>query len=421
MGGEARPPLPLQQMGRAVLLRSTFAAALAIQAAGVPAATVGSAGRASASPAAAAALRCGGGKDVAADSTQLLDLFAFAKTVCCDQLGEGDFGGGYLPASCKTPGCAHVIDLIETACKDGDGTWNDAFLGSAFGPMLDPVAKMCKDSHAEQSFATFEEDDSVYAITSKNVDTGGPCMHPDCLLLSEHPVLPLFIIDGADELDGQVDCQTCGLSQNGESSCNSMCMQAGQSGVPALGSVGKSCSPEMRCGAGTYCDYNLEYLSHPQCQPCTSCAPQRWADGTNTSLIDQLTLRAPGAWTIQVTILALYLPPHAQLRIEPDQFDSQDAHFGSTILRGKDLPSESQRVIDAGSGFLRVRLLSDKRDAGQAASFLLKVDMLCTKSGLHLGCGSHGDCGDDRKCQCHAGYTGHTCDTVDHYVHPPAR
>ena len=419
MGCETRQQEPaLRQM----LLRSV-AAALVVQAAGVagvPAATSGS--PPPPLPASAAALRCGGGTDVAADSTQLLDLFAFAKSVCCDQLGELNAGGGYLPASCNTPGCAHVIDLVESACTDGQGTWNDAFLGSAFGPMLNPVMKMCKDSHAEESFATYEEDDSVYAITSKNVDTGGPCMHPDCLLLSDHPVLPLIIIDGADELDGAVDCHTCGLSRNGESSCNTMCMQAGQAGmIPAAGSVGKSCSPEMPCKAGTYCDYNLEYLSHPQCQPCTSCAPQRWAVGTNTSLIDQLTLRAPSAWGIEVTVLSLYLPDHAQLRLEPDQFDSQDQHFGSTILRGKELPSEASRVIEASSGFLRLRLLSDKKDAGKPASFILKVDMLCTKSALHLGCGVHGDCGDDRKCTCHAGYTGHTCDTVDHYAPPPGR
>lgn len=303
-------------------------------------------------------------------------------------------------------GCAHIVDLVESACTDGQGTWNDGFLGSAFGPMLSRVSDLCKTQLSRPW-----PDDTVFAITSKNVDTGGPCMHPDCLLLSEHPVLPLYIIDGADELDGAVDCHTCGLSRNGESSCTAMCMQQQAVVTPAGGSVGKSCSASKPCGAGTYCDYNLGYNSFPQCQPCSSCGPKRWAPGTNTSLIDELTLRAPGAWTIQVTVQALYLPDHAQLRIEPDQFDSQDSHFPSVILRGQKLPSAPQRVIEGSAGFMRLRFLSDKRDAGEPASFVLKVDMLCTKSGLRLGCGEYGECGDDRKCHCHSGFSGYTCDT----------
>ena len=365
-------------------------------------------GDAPSAPPASAALRCGGRKDVAADSTDVIKLFNFLRSVCVDQLGESEFGGGqYLPGSCKTPGCAHVVDLVESACTDGQGTWNDGFLGTAFGPMLSPVSQMCEDSHAEEQFSTFEEDDAVFAITSTNVDTGGPCMHPDCLLIDEHP-LPLYIIDGADELDGAVDCQTCGLSRDGERSCTASCMQRQQDAGSMTGAtVGKSCSPTVHCGAGTFCDYNLEYLNHPQCQPCSSCGPKRWATG-NTTSIDQLTMRAPPAWTIQLTVEALYLPAHAQLRIEPDQFDSQDTEFAATVLQGQQLPSESQRVITS-DGFLRIRFVSDRRDVGEPATFIFKVDMLCTKSGLHLGCGNHGDCGADRKCRCRDGYTGYRC------------
>jgi hypothetical protein len=358
-----------------------------------------------------AALRCGGRNDVAADSSDVVKLFGFVRTVCVDQLGESQFGGGrYLPGTCNTPGCAHVVDLVESACIDSQGSWKDGFLGAAFGPILSPFSKLCKDSHAEEQFSTFEEDDAVFAITSKNVDTGGPCEHPDCLLMSEHP-LPLYIIDGADELDGDVDCQTCGLSRDGESSCIASCMPPQQQDTfsETAASVGKSCSPTVHCPAKTFCDYNLEYLNHPQCQPCSNCGPKRWAHG-NTTAIDQLTIRAPPAWTIQVTIEALYLPGHAQLTIETDQFDSQDSQFQPTILRGQQLPSEPQRVINAESGFLRLRFVSGREDAGEPATFILKVDMLCTKSGLHLGCGSHGDCGDDRKCQCHDGYTGYRCE-----------
>lgn len=362
-----------------------------------------------AAPSSARALRCGGRGNVAADSTDVIKLFNFVQAVCVDQLGEGKFGGGqYLPGTCKTPGCAHVIDLVESACTDGQGKWNDGFLGAAFGPMLSPVSQMCKDSHAEERFSTFEEDDAVFAITSQNVDTGGPCMHPDCLLISQHPI-PLYIIDGADELDGAVDCQTCGLSHDGESSCVASCMQRQQNDDSGTGAtIGKSCSPTVQCEAGAFCDYNLEYLHHPQCQPCSTCGPKRWANGNVTS-VDQLTMRAPPAWTIQLTVEALYLPNHAQLRIEPDQFDSQDLQLGALILTGQQLPSEPQRVINA-DGFVRLRFVSDRRDVGEPATFIFKIDMLCTKSGLHLGCGAHGDCGDDRKCHCHDGYTGYTCD-----------
>ena len=55
-------------------------------------------------------------------------------------------------------------------------------------------------------------------------------------------------------------------------------------------------------------------------------------------------------------------------------------------------------------------LLSDKRDVSEPATFILQVDMLCTlDDAQHSGCGVHGDCGADRRCQCHYGYVGHAC------------
>ena len=120
---------------------------------------------AAAAAAAAAPLACGTNDDPAADSKQVLDLFTFVTSVCVDQLGEKQYGGGRLPSTCKSAGCARVVDLVSSSCKPS-GQWNDNFLAMAFGPMLDPLVQKCAASGAE-GMTGFETE---FAITSARAD-----------------------------------------------------------------------------------------------------------------------------------------------------------------------------------------------------------------------------------------------------------
>ena len=253
-------------------------------------------------------------------------------------------------------GCAHTVDLVANACLNDDGQWDDGFLGIAFGMQLDSTITLC----ATQMKDPWPED-AVFAITSKGTDAGECSLGKDCLALGPGSPLPLYIVDGAEELDGAAECHSCGLGENSLSSCTASCMQPGQDGVAPAGgsSAGQSCSPSHPCGAGTFCDYGggVGPVVYPQCRACSSCAAKRWADGSNTSRIDQLSVRAPGAFSIQLTLQALYLPEHAELRIEPKQpatsasADDAPTPLVSTVLRGEHLPSDaSQRVIEVDTG-----------------------------------------------------------------------
>lgn len=394
------------------------------------------AGAAKSSPGVHPALRCGGSGDVATDSNDVISLISFATTVCCDQQGESlstSSGNLKVPSTCKTPGaaaaypctlilgssflmrrviavagCAHAVGFVSNACTDSNGKWNDGFLGAAFGPLVDDIFRLC-NAHSDPS-----TDDSVIAISAKHVDADAACKdgqnaRPDCLLLESHEVLPMYIVDSADELDGEIDCHTCGLERTSVQSCIASCnahMQADQeTTVLADGTVGNSCSPKTPCGNGAYCDYNLGYGSYPQCKPCSDCAPSKWGDGLSHT--DQLFLRAAGKLTIQVTIQVLYLPDHSQLLINGEQPGSTSSNATPIVFQGKQLPSASSRVINVNEGQVRIRLRSDIRDVGKPAALLLKVDLLCTKS---AACGAHGQCGDDRKCSCEYGWVGHACD-----------
>lgn len=395
------------------------------------------------------ALRCGGNGDPSTDSSDVLDLYGFIRAVCCDQLGEKlsqNMPNLLMPDTCTTAGglfffaphtpqcfapcrqllvltrgacramadvagCAHTVDLVANACLNDDGRWDSGFLGAAFGMQLDSTISLC----AAQMKNPWPED-GVFAITSNGMGARECSMGKDCIALGPGSALPLYIIDGTEELqDGAADCHTCDLGENALSSCTASCMQPGQDGVaPADYSAGQLCSPGYPCGAGTFCDYGngVGVVVYPHCRACSSCAAERWADGSNTSRIDQLSVHAPGALTIQLTLQALYLPDHAELRIEPKQPTSADAPpLASTVLRGKHLPNDaSQRVIEVDTGEVRVGLLSDNRDVSEPATFILQIDMLCTlDDARHSGCGAHGDCGTDRRCQCHYGYVGHAC------------
>ena len=59
---------------------------------------------------------CGSNGEVGADSKQIIDLFAVAKSICCDQLHEHCDDKSLVPTTCHTAGCARVVDLVAQSC-----------------------------------------------------------------------------------------------------------------------------------------------------------------------------------------------------------------------------------------------------------------------------------------------------------------
>lgn len=324
-------------------------------------------------------LACGGTGDPAADSTSVLALFAFAKTACCDQLGEGCWGGGYLPTTCKTAGCAHVIDIVSSACAppDGGGAWTDGFLGVAFGPMLDPVRKMCQNSDAEH----MEERDHTYAIADHAVDEPINCNSEEGAGLGAS--LPIYIVDGEYEEDGGVDCHTCGLNTVGEDFCKDRCTE-GATPVAAASS-GELCGPDHHppdqrndnaaCATNAFC--NMAFADEegaakgvePRCQACADCAPKP----VGGNQYDSLSVVGPTGQELRVTVALLYLPEGASLQI----FPNRTAHPEDQItLTGQQLPDPP--VIVTSGGSVEVRLHGGgPATAAKPASFRLEVDAVC--------------------------------------------
>jgi hypothetical protein len=346
-----------------------------------------------------AALACGTNGEPAADSKQVFALFAFVSAVCVDQLGEYAPKGeaAALPLSCKTPGCAHVVDLLAASCAPG-GRWADPFLGAAFGPMLSPLVALCKSSDL------WDHQLSEYAITSKREDD-------DPLLMAEIPSggLPAYIIDGADDDGGAADCDTCDLNLLGVQQCKKACTAA----VPAAAATaGNACDTDASnptfgeaagayegCAAHAFCNRDFTDGHRSVCQACSDCAPK---DPRGTTL-DTMAVLAPPGQEVRVTVEALYLPPHAELRLFPTGQAGELDGGPNVTLAGQGLPgsgSAADAVVSHG-GRLVVQLRSDRRDAGAPATFRLKLEPACTTA---VGaCSGHGTCAKGVcECDCRA-------------------
>jgi hypothetical protein len=90
---------------------------------------------------------CGSKGDQAADMREILDVFAAAKAVCCDELEE-QCDSRLLPVTCATAGCARVIDLVAQSCADYVAADEAHF----FKDPLDQAVSLC--SAAAEDHAT---------------------------------------------------------------------------------------------------------------------------------------------------------------------------------------------------------------------------------------------------------------------------
>ena len=91
-------------------------------------------------PAGGPLLPCGTSGDPIQDQRQVVDAFGFVRGVC-EQRGESFLSGAPLPASCGSAECQRAVQLAEDSC--GPAFAKDAFLKSAFKPMLDAVVAVC--------------------------------------------------------------------------------------------------------------------------------------------------------------------------------------------------------------------------------------------------------------------------------------
>lgn len=187
-------------------------------------------------------LACGTHGDAGQDSVQIVGLFTFVKTVCCDQLGEDCYSGGSLPDSCRLAGCAHVVDLLDASCRPGGGptggSWVDPFLGQAFGPMLDPLITKCAACGPQGCAEQGAEMELEYAITSQRDDTSP-------LMIDQLPsgTLPVYIIDGADVADDDgTNCESCNLNLLGLNECNARCTSLTPVAPASVGELCRSVS-----------------------------------------------------------------------------------------------------------------------------------------------------------------------------------
>ncbi len=96
----------------------------------------------SADPQAATTLyACGSTGDVAGGSKEISDLFAAAKSVCCDDLHEQCDDSKWFPDTCNSVGCARVVDIVSQSCAATFAV--DGFFRTAFKPSLDLVVAEC--------------------------------------------------------------------------------------------------------------------------------------------------------------------------------------------------------------------------------------------------------------------------------------
>jgi hypothetical protein len=91
-------------------------------------------------PAAGPMLPCGTSGDQIQDQYEVVHVFEFVKGVCA-QRGESFLSGAALPSSCGSAECQRAVQLAEDSC--GPAFAKDAFLKSAFKPILDAVAAVC--------------------------------------------------------------------------------------------------------------------------------------------------------------------------------------------------------------------------------------------------------------------------------------
>ena len=92
------------------------------------------------SPAAGPLLLCGTSGDPIQDQIQVAHAFGFVRGVC-EQRGESFLSGAQLPASCSSAECQRAVQLAEDSC--GPAFAKDAFLKSAFKPILDAAVAVC--------------------------------------------------------------------------------------------------------------------------------------------------------------------------------------------------------------------------------------------------------------------------------------
>eukprot|EP01043_Picozoa_sp_COSAG02_P071921 COSAG02_NODE_13342_length_1407_cov_1.468654_1_plen_292_part_10 len=88
--------------------------------------------------------------DVAAGSKQIIDLFAAAKSVCCDELQERCDASKPLPDTCNEIGCARVVDIVAQSCAATFAT--DGFFRTAFESTLDPVVAKCNTAQQTRAY-----------------------------------------------------------------------------------------------------------------------------------------------------------------------------------------------------------------------------------------------------------------------------
>jgi hypothetical protein len=333
-------------------------------------------------------LDCGTGGDPGADSMQIVGLFNFVKAVCCDQLGEDCYSGGMLPDSCAEPGCAHAVDLVESSCRPGGGptggAWLDPFLGTAFGPILDPLIAKCGVCNPRGCAEQRAETEKEYSITSQRDDESP-------LMIDELPSgsLPIFIIDGADVADDDAtNCETCNLNLLGLHECNDRCTSV----TPvAASSVGESCRSSHDCAAGAFCTRDFQGGASSVCAACSDCAP---APSSQTRR-DTMSIRAPVGQEIRATIEALYLPAHSRLTVVPSAAALKAAGLNVT-WQGQSLPpadspsGSSSRVVVSSGGVLVIELYADKKDARLPQTFRISINPACTPAAG--ACSGHGSC-----------------------------
>ena len=92
---------------------------------------------------------CGNSGDVATGSKEILDLFAAAKSVCCDSLHERCDGSAWFPNTCNTVSCARAIDIVAQSCAATFAA--DGFFREAFKPSLDQGVAECTSSAAQRT------------------------------------------------------------------------------------------------------------------------------------------------------------------------------------------------------------------------------------------------------------------------------
>ena len=333
-------------------------------------------------------LDCGTTGDPGTDSVQLVSLFAFVKTVCCEQLGEDCYSGAALPDSCSGGGCAHAVDLIEASCRPGGGptggTWLDPFLGSAFGPSLDALIDKCAVCNEHGCGEQRAETELEYAITSQRDDESP-------LMIDELPsgTLPIYIIDGQDVADDDAtNCESCNLNLLGLHECNGRCTSL----LPAAPrSTGERCRSSSDCAAHAFCTRDFEGGRSSVCQACSECAPA--AAGAQPTTRDVMRIHAPAGQELRATVESLYLPPHSRLTLVPSTAALTKPGLNVTWA-GQTLPPEKTgaRTVVSSGGVLLIELYTERKDRRLPQTFRLAINPACTSSAA--ACSGHGSCVD---------------------------